>query len=234
MKFCGLIGNMKDVVPEHHIQMKLFNALVQSEILRYSELKPKELEANLFMYHLKELMKMKLVEKSDKGYRLTPAGKSTATRFSIREQMIRIMPTVISVLALTSPDGETLLYRRKRHPFIGFLSFPSGKIHLGDTLSDAAYRELKEKCGYEKDEVELNYRGVYNLVEKEAEELKNHVIGHLWSGVVKDKKVFDQHAGTTFWANWEQQPYEEFISGFKEIIEALEQPEFFGLELSFS
>jgi ADP-ribose pyrophosphatase YjhB (NUDIX family) len=224
---------MKDVVPEHHIQKRIFNRLVGATSMRYSELRPKELEANLFMYHLKELIKMGLVEKGESGYTLTKNGRSTATRFSIREQGIRIMPSTISVIALRAEDGDWLLYRRKRQPYIDSLGFPSGKIHLGDKLIDAAYRELDEKCGYVRDEVDLTYRGVFNLVEHEPNNLKNHIIGHVWTGKVKEKKVFQNHAGETFWGDWEAYAYKEFIPGIKEIITALERPEFFGLDLHF-
>jgi 8-oxo-dGTP pyrophosphatase MutT (NUDIX family) len=222
---------MRDVIPEHNIQKRIFNRLVGSESMRYSELKPKEIEANLFMYHLKELMKVGLVEKLEKRYTLTAAGRSTATRFSIREQGIRIMPSAISVLVLESTDGDQLLYRRRRQPYIGALGFPSGKIHLGDTLKVAAYRELDEKCGYHQEDFELTYRGVFNLVEYEETGLKNHIIGHVWHGTVGDKKVFENHAGVTFWADWKVYPYEDFIPGQKEIIEALDAKKFFGIEI---
>lgn len=225
---------MRDIVPEHHIQKKLFNKLVGAKSLRYSELKPKELEANLFMYHLKELIKMGLVEKIDGKYQVSKQGGNTATRFSIREQGIRIMPATISVIALQSKDGEWLLYRRKRQPYIDSLGFPSGKIHLGDSLEDAAYRELGEKCGYARDEVKITHRGMFNLVENEPDgSLKNHIIAQVWYGLSKDKKEFINHAGETFWGNWQDQNYDEFIPGFREIFTSLESLEFFHLDLSF-
>jgi ADP-ribose pyrophosphatase YjhB (NUDIX family) len=224
---------MRDKIPEHNIQKRIFNRLVGAEFMRYSELKPKELEANLFMYHLNELIKTGLVEKIDKKYTLTAVGRSTATRFSIREQTIRVMPSAISVIVLKTKTGEWLLYKRKRQPYIGSLGFPSGKIHLGDKLIAAAYRELDEKCGYEQSEVDLSYRGVFNLVENEEAGLKNHIIGHVWQGEVSEKKTFDNHAGETFWGDWKAYPYEDFIPGFKEIVDALENPEFFGLDLYF-
>lgn len=223
---------MKEVVPEHHIQKRLFNRLVGAESLRYSELKPKELEANLFMYHLKELIKMGLVEKIDKTYALSYKGRTLATKFSIREQGIRSMPSAISVIVLTAPDGQHLLYRRLRQPYINTLGFPSGKIHLGDSLRTAAYRELDEKCGYD-DTVELEYRGVFNLVENTQEGLKNHIIGHVWTGEPRDKKTLQNHAGETYWSDWKSENYDEFIPGFKEIIEALDKKSFFGLDLHF-
>jgi ADP-ribose pyrophosphatase YjhB (NUDIX family) len=225
---------MKDVVPEHHIQKKIFNRLVGADKIRYSLLKPKGMEANVFMYHLKELIKMGLVQKLETGgYSLTAQGKSTATRFSIREENIRIMPSTISVIVLRGPAGEWLLYRRKRQPYIDALGFPSGKVHLGDSLAKAALRELDEKCGYSAAEVSLDWRGTFNLVEYDEQHLKNHIIGLVWYGEVGSKKIFNNHAGETFWGDWRGYPYEQFIPGFKEIIEALENPEFFALDLRF-
>jgi ADP-ribose pyrophosphatase YjhB (NUDIX family) len=225
---------MKDVVPEHHIQKKLFNKLIGAESLRYSELKPKDIEANLFMYHLKELMKMGIVDKIDGKYQVSKQGSNTATRFSIREQGMRIMPAAISVIALKAQDGQWLLYKRSRQPYIGSLGFPSGKVHLGDALQDAAYRELDEKCGYTRTEIKLAHRGVFNLVVHEPDtSLKNHIIGQIWYGVVSEKKEFANHAGQTFWADWTNENYDEFIPGFKEIIEALESPDFFYLDMKF-
>ncbi len=222
---------MRDIVPEHVIQKRIFNRLVGAKSLRYSELKPKEIEANLFMYHLKELMKMGLVEKADGGYQVSKKGGTIASRFSIREQGIRVMPSTISVVALRALDGEWCLYRRKRQPYIDALGFPSGKIHLGDALRDAAYRELDEKCGYTSDEVELTHKGVFNLVEIEPDHLRSHIIGFVWFGEVKEKRVFDNHAGETFWGDWHKENYAEFIPGFKEIIDGLASDDFFHFEL---
>jgi 8-oxo-dGTP pyrophosphatase MutT (NUDIX family) len=222
---------MRDVIPEHHLQKKIYNRLVGAESLRYSQLRPEGVEANLFMYHLKELIRSGLVEKVDGGYSLTQQGRSTATRFSIREQGIRIMPSTISVIVLRSKDGEWLLYRRRRQPYIGSLGFPSGKIHLGDSLENAAYRELDEKCGYGKDEVALTWRGAFNLVEHELAGLKNHIIGMVWAGEVKDKRVFENHAGETFWGDWTKENYDDFIPGFREIVSSLNAHRFFGFEL---
>ncbi|MCA9348553.1 NUDIX domain-containing protein [Candidatus Saccharibacteria bacterium] len=224
---------MKQIDISHHIQRRIFNRLVGAESMRYSELKPKELEANAFMYHLNELIKAGLVEKQDKQYQLTETGKALATRFSIRESGIRLMPTTLSVIYLHSQDEQTLLYRRKRQPYIDALGFPSGKIHLGETLEEAAYRELEEKCGYQPKEVKLTLKGEFSLVSRRDKFIENHVIGHLWEGMVIDKKTHTNHAGETYWADWQAEDYSQFIPGFKELIEASKQSNQFVLDLKF-
>lgn len=222
---------MKNINLNHHIQKRIFNRLVGAQSLRYSELKPKEIEANLFMYHLKELIKQGLVEKHEKQYQLTEEGKLIATRFSIRESGLRLMPSTLSIIYLHNPKGETLLYERKRQPYIGAIGFPSGKIHAGETLQLAAYRELEEKCGYQTTEVQLQLKGTFSLVSQNDAFIDNHVIGFVWQGTVESTKIHQNHAGETFWAQWQEQDYSKFIPGFKEIVEACSQPHPFNLDL---
>jgi 8-oxo-dGTP diphosphatase len=44
-------------------------------------------------------------------------------------------------------DGRMLFIRRKKFPFEGLLSMPGGKIEFGETLEQAAARELEEETG---------------------------------------------------------------------------------------
>jgi ADP-ribose pyrophosphatase YjhB (NUDIX family) len=224
---------VKDVIPEHHIQMQIYNLLVTAEVRRFSELKPKGMESNAFMYHLKMLLKQGLIVKVDGGYSLSPAGKATATRYSIREKGIRVMPSTISVIILRHMDGGWLFYSRARQPFIGAIGFASGKIHMGETLERSAYRELQEKCDYKATDTKLRYRGVFSLVDNDPVHLENHIIGHVWFGHVSEKKEFDNHAGHTFWAPVSSQFKDKLMLGTQELIDKLSADEFFALDLEF-
>jgi mutator protein MutT len=44
-------------------------------------------------------------------------------------------------------DGKILFIKRERFPFEGLLSLPGGKIEYGETLEEAAVRELEEETG---------------------------------------------------------------------------------------
>ena len=46
-----------------------------------------------------------------------------------------------------------LFCKRKKRPYIGKLNFPGGKWEEGETCIDAAYRELQEETGIERDAI---------------------------------------------------------------------------------
>jgi mutator protein MutT len=55
-------------------------------------------------------------------------------------------PIVAASVALLR-HGRVLIARRARAPMVGVYSFPGGRVELGETLAQAAARELKEETG---------------------------------------------------------------------------------------
>ena len=53
----------------------------------------------------------------------------------------------VGVLAVLWKDGRVLLVQRANPPEQGKWGFPGGRQHLGETLAEAAVRELKEETG---------------------------------------------------------------------------------------
>ncbi len=69
----------------HRLQQHILHQLILNERQRYADLKPAEVEGNLFMYHLRCLMKNGHVEKCPDGrYRLAAEGKTYVDRLSLR------------------------------------------------------------------------------------------------------------------------------------------------------
>ncbi|MBR9765509.1 MAG: NUDIX hydrolase [Rhodobacteraceae bacterium] len=52
-----------------------------------------------------------------------------------------------AVLSVALRGGEVLLVRRANPPDAGLWGFPGGKLDLGETLAQAALRELEEETG---------------------------------------------------------------------------------------
>lgn len=130
---------------EHHIQKDIIRRLSQARELRFSELKPAQLESNAFMYHIKQLIAGGYVEKTDTGYTLTPSGLTYVDGLSLKSSQPRKQAKILSVIVLKNKQGEYVLARRKYQPFIGTLLFPGGKQHYGESPEDHVIRELKEQ-----------------------------------------------------------------------------------------
>lgn len=133
---------------KHHIQKNILSVLQHQRYARFRDMRPPRVDTNLYSYHLKLMLKHGLVEKTDKGYTLGLAGILYADRVSAEAFTIRRQPKIITMLVVQNSDGDILLYRKRRQPFIDQWNLPQGKIHIDDaTIAGAAKREVVEKIG---------------------------------------------------------------------------------------
>jgi ADP-ribose pyrophosphatase YjhB (NUDIX family) len=171
---------------EHHIQTDILLKLAKAERLRFSELKPKGMESNLFMYHLHQLQARKMVEKDSGAYRLSNDGLSYIDGFSFNTLKPRKAPKIICILAIRSPSGQWLLARRKYQPYIGRHMFVSGKRHLGESPEAHAHRELHEKLNFD---LALTQRGLADVRIYRGQDLITHVTAHVYTGQTGDDEL---------------------------------------------
>lgn len=54
---------------------------------------------------------------------------------------------IVATIATVFRNGHVLLVRRANPPDVGRWGFPGGKVELGETIKDAAVRELLEETG---------------------------------------------------------------------------------------
>ena len=54
---------------------------------------------------------------------------------------------VVGVLAVALTPGHVLLVQRRNPPDAGLWGFPGGKVEAGETVAEAALRELSEETG---------------------------------------------------------------------------------------
>lgn len=132
----------------HPLQMDILRKLLFAPYLKYSEIKPGDMENSQFIFHLDKLIEEILVEKSEDGYRLTVLGKEFANRMDSIESKMKSFPKTTTILCGYrdgAEEKEYLVYKRLKNPFYGGQGFPTQKVWFGDKICDAAKRGLKEE-----------------------------------------------------------------------------------------
>ncbi len=211
-----------DLSVEHTIQKQIIQKLSYANRLRFSELKPDRIESNLFMYHLKQLMKLGFVQKVDNSYTLTAVGLAHVDKLSMKDFKHRVQAKIITILAIEHEDGSWLMLRRLHQPYIGKIGFPSGKVHYGESIQAAAERDLIEKAGLSG--LDLTYRGSCNFIFDNNGEIVSNILGQIFYAKTDHEKIEKVSEGCeTYWTDMPTKETDEYIPGYLDIHKALKE-----------
>jgi len=86
------------------------------------------------------------------------------------ESALRPVPAVSAALVR---DGHILMVRRRHPPNAGRLALPGGKVEPGESLRDAAARELREETG-----VEARAEGVLTAIDLFDHDARGGLVAH--------------------------------------------------------
>lgn len=212
----------------HYIQKHILKVLTYAKYARFSEMRPPRVDSNAYSYHLKAMQREQFVEKTVRGYRLSPKGLAYVDKVSLDDFEQRLQPKIMTLLVLKNAAGRVLLHQKSRQPFIGSKLLPSGKVHLEDvSLLAAAQRELREKVGSNAGG-ELVHAGDVYIRSRIAGELVSSIAGHVFSGrLVGDEPLLDGNN----WVRIESLDQYKLAPATGEIIMDIEtQPSFFFRE----
>ncbi len=127
---------------------------------RFNDLLIDGLESEHMNYHLKKLVNLGLVEKCDNCYKLTDKGKDYSNLMDDDMKLVEKQPKTSVILRVIRKDPKTgyiqlLLNRRLREPYYGKVGKLTGKVHFGETIEDAAARELFEETGLKAEKITI-------------------------------------------------------------------------------
>lgn len=207
----------------HPIKKQILAGLITNSSLSYSKLKPKEIESNLFIYHLKQLISEDLIHKrSDGEYELSTQGEIFADKLSLKTLKPRIQPKIITLIVCQNHKGQLLFYKRKQQPFLGQIGFPYGKIHLGETVGEAVSRELQEKTNLS---ATLVHKADVYLTVFKNQEVISQMFCHVFLG--KNPRGELQKTapiGECFWEKVDNFSSTRFIPGVSDIFKVATKP----------
>jgi 8-oxo-dGTP pyrophosphatase MutT (NUDIX family) len=130
----------------HHIQKHILGVLLHQQTARFRDMRAPKTDTNLYSYHLTQLLKGGLVKKTEGGYTLDTAGLIYADRLNADKLFVRQQPKIVTMFVIQNSDGDVLLQKRAKQPYINKWTLPNGKLHNSDSsVLDAARREAYEK-----------------------------------------------------------------------------------------
>jgi hypothetical protein len=206
----------------HWIQKHIMQELSMHTSCRYSELKPSNVDGNLFMYHMQQLRKDGYVQKNDKGYTLSQKGKLFSSRMSLRQGSALMQPKIVTMLVCQNTEEDYLLFRWSRQPYSGLVSFPFSKVHFGrtivETLKEALFYKTNLKGNFE-------YIGnVYIRVLDTSGEIDDHTLAHIYRVTDMEGILggYDGLTGQPFWGKPKDISVNEHVPGFTDVLELVE------------
>lgn len=134
----------------HVAQMAILRKLLIGRTASFSDLgRATGLTTDHTNFHIKKLIAAGMVEHVPKTYgryRLTRKGKEYANRMDTEELVIEKQPKLVVDICIEK-DEKFIFQERQKQPYYGYWGFPTGKIRWGETILQAAARELMEETG---------------------------------------------------------------------------------------
>jgi 8-oxo-dGTP pyrophosphatase MutT (NUDIX family) len=192
---------MSHEVNVHKAQTAILRELLFLPEASFSSLqKVVKFDSDYFKFHIKRLVEVGYIAKNKNGqYSLTAKGKEYANKLDTDQGVIERQPKSAVIIVLQNDNLDVLVLERLKHPFYGYVGYPGGKIRWGETIIEAAARELLEETNLT---AKFIYRGVYHehVKAEESGELLEDKIFHIVGGKLVGGELIKQfEGGKNYW-----------------------------------
>ncbi|HET6746796.1 MAG TPA: NUDIX domain-containing protein [Candidatus Saccharimonadales bacterium] len=167
---------------DHYLQGVMLSKLAASDTpLRFSELKDDGIENSLFMYHANKLIARGMLEKTDKGFYLTPNGARWVNTMTSDMWYTKPTPRPLIQFVITR-DNEVLLSSRtgQLKELLNDYMLPGGLHKLGFSADDNAARIVTEWWG--ESTISLEFLAVVETIATHRDGFTHHSLSHIFRG----------------------------------------------------
>ena len=205
----------------HIAQMHILRKLLIDRVASFADLaRAMNLTSDHANFHVKKLIAAEMVQhvpKSYGQYELTRKGKEYANRMDTEELVIEKQPKLVVDIGIEH-DGKFIFQERKKQPYYGYWGFPTGKIRWGETILEAAARELIEETGLTAD---LRVLGTYHKLDydEDGEGLEDKYLILVHGVNPQGELIIENETHTNRWLTPEE--YSELDKRFGDIYETL-------------
>jgi ADP-ribose pyrophosphatase YjhB (NUDIX family) len=122
------------------MEKQIIQTFLYNKKQKFSDIeKQVKARSNKISYHLKNLIKKKILEKKGDFYQLTEISEILIPFIS---EKTSVLPVVLIAL---QNKNKIFLHKREKRPFKDKMSLPGGRLILGETILEATKRIMKEK-----------------------------------------------------------------------------------------
>lgn len=157
------------------IQRHAMMMLLRHKTARVNDMRPQDVAANLFTYHLDGLVVAGMIEKQARGvYALTAKGLKLAGSMStVSERVAENIKTVI--LLCGERDGKQLVFRWNRQPYLGEVTAVYDRLAYGASLQEGVATALRDKLGVGCDDASLRHLTSGCITIHHGEDIVSHM-----------------------------------------------------------
>ena len=172
---------------DHYIQTHVLATLYMATSQKFSDLKPEGMENSLFMYHLRKLIKLGLVEKKDGAYCLTVKGARWANYMGMRSSKPKQQPRLLIHLIVTNEDSSRIILSKRKGVAAELLNtylIPGGLYAYGLARNEAV-KKVQSGLGIDS-EYNAQFLGVIEELRHVEKGTIYHTISHCFHVIVPD------------------------------------------------
>ena len=122
------------------MERKILDLFLYNQKLKFSDIEHQIKErSNKLAYHLKQLVKKGVLEKSNNSYSLSETALTLIPYLSNKKSPLPVL------LIHIGNKNSCFLYKRNKRPYKDKLSLPGGRLLLSEDIEKATKRIIKEK-----------------------------------------------------------------------------------------